>query len=106
MESSLCTIQKKERINFLTEQYVFQSCLLTAQDNSKIKFDILKLSSISPLIRSILTSFSVPVSLLGTVDIILPDVSVVKIRAWQKSQVSGHNSSHPTLAEANQGESR
>ena len=80
MESPLCTIQKKERINFLTEQYVFQSCLLTAQDNSKIKFDILKLSSISPLIRSILTSFSVPVFLLDTVDIILPDVSVEELK--------------------------
>ena len=80
MESPHFTIQKKERINFLTEQYVFQSCLLTAQDNSKIKFDILKLSSISPLIRSILTSFRVPVFLLGTVDIILPDVSVEELK--------------------------
>ena len=80
MDTPLCTIQKKERINFLTEQYVFQSCLLTAQDNSKIKFDISKLSSISPLIRSILTSFSVPVFLLGTVDIILPDVSVEELK--------------------------
>ena len=73
-------IQKKIQVDVLYTDYEHQSCQLIGGDNLKIKFDLLKLSSISPLVRNILASFGVPLFTLGSLDFILPDSSLEELK--------------------------
>ena len=80
METPIYNIQKKEQVNYLAQDYNFQSCHITAENNLKIKLDLLKLSSVSPLIKSILDSYDLPLFILGTVNIIIPDSSLEELK--------------------------
>ena len=53
------------------------------ENNLGIEFDLLKLSSVSPLIKSILDSFGLPMFVLGSMDIILPDSDLEELKTLQ-----------------------
>ena len=91
MESLHYTIQKKEKVNYLAEHGGFQSCLIKGQDNSETEFDLLKLVSISPLVKSILGSFEVPLFMLGMVDIIIPDSSMEEVTLLHHLMTSSYS---------------
>ena len=79
-ENPVYTIQKKRHVNVLSTDYDYQSCQMIGGNNLKIKFDLLKLSSISPLVRNILASYGVPLFALGSLDFILPDSSLEELK--------------------------
>ena len=91
METLCYTIKKKDQANYLAEHGGFQSCFIKGRDNSETEFDLLKLVSISPLIKSILGSFEVPLFMLGTVDIILPDSSVEEVTLLHHLMTSSYS---------------
>ena len=69
-ENPIYNIQKNRQVNVLSTDYDYQSCQMIGGNNLEIKFDLLKLSSISLLIRKILASFGVPLFSLGSLDFI------------------------------------
>ena len=79
-ENPIYNIQKKRQVNVLSTDYDYQSCQMIGGNNLKIKFDLLKLSSISPLVRKILASYDVPLFALGSLDFILPDSSLEELK--------------------------
>jgi len=81
-------IQNKNKVDFLSLDYDFQACQIVGENNKKIRFDLLKLSTVSPLIKSILDSFGLPLFVLGRVDIILPDSSIEELRTLQHLMAS------------------
>ena len=79
-ENPIYVIQKKKPVNLLSESYHHLSCQIVVENNLKTEFDLLKLASISPLIKSILESFGLPMFVLGSMDIILPDSDLEELK--------------------------